>query len=152
MCVVDVLAPTIASGRPQDAPSASIKRPVQSVRTHLLELLKFSLLQGSFARGLRMHDIVRGYTRGLAESEPGGLRAMQRRAIEAVGAALEAPGGSESTSESTELLAWVIEHLPHHAAEAFVPEQPLLPDRLMAGLVMRHSSLEVRRAAAQALN
>ena len=99
-------------------------------------------------KGLSMHDLVRGYTLVCAANQPGGLRAMQRRVLEALGAALEASG----SGANPDLLAYAMVHLAHHAAQARDAATPLLSDSLMHQLVTKHPSLEVRKAAAAPLS
>lgn len=104
---------------------------VSSVRRWLRIALDHSLVLGSISEGVRMHDLVRDFSRSLAAARSeGGLAQMQRRALSALLAA--APEGgfvdlslATEAERGSELSLYVSVQMPFHLQEAFPPEVPV---------------------------
>ena len=119
---------------------------VSSVRRWLRIAIDHSLILGSISEGIRMHDLVRDYSRQLAASrKDGGLAAIQRRAFSAILAA--APEGgfvdlalASTADKGAELSLYFAVQAPFHLSEALPADMPIATidgkvDELVLGLL-----------------
>ncbi|KAL1507034.1 hypothetical protein AB1Y20_007896 [Prymnesium parvum] len=165
IAVIDALAPMIAreSGVPllRKPPSGNdwlsthgaIRQRHRSVaatstRMCLLMLLRHSLVQGSIALGVSLHDIVRAYALARAAEAEGGMRAMQRRVLRAL---LEALGVEHAAGAGgrTELSKYAQLQLAHHVRGARDGGAPLREDALLVDALLGHADESVRRLVAE---
>ena len=170
IAVVDALAALVlceaeragaaGGGAAADAGRPSPRECLQ-VRKLCLELLRLSLLSGSIARGLGLHDVVRDFAIARARARPGGLAALQRRVAVALASASPGSGPTfqdlatetdASNCRGSELDFYVSHHLGHHVRQCLVVHADgEAADPTLALWLCSHADRTVRRGAAQGL-
>ena len=113
--------------RPVLKKGMSVREIASSVRRWLREALRHSLLLGSIADGIRMHDLVRDYTIARAYRRDGGLGGFQLRVVSALLSAMPEGGFVDLTfaaeaDKGTQLSFYVSQQLSHHLSGAFLGE------------------------------
>ena len=120
-------SPANTQSRPVLKKGMSTRELASCVRRWLREALRHSLLLGSIADGIRMHDLVRDYTVARAYRRDGGLGSVQLRVVSALLAAMPEGGFVDLTfaaeaDKGTQLSFYVSQHLTHHLSGAFLGE------------------------------
>ena len=124
-------SPSKLGGNTQSRPvlkkGMSARELASSVRRWLREALRHSLLLGSIADGIRMHDLVRDYTIARAYRRDGGLGGVQLRVVSALLSAMPEAGFVDLTfaaeaDKGTQLSFYVSQQLSHHLSGAFLGE------------------------------
>ena len=105
-------------------PLAKSRSQISDVRRWLREALRHSLLIGSIADGIRMHDLVRDYTLSRAQSRhAGGLRGIQLSVLSALFASRPEGGFIDPTfaaeDRNTAISFYVGQQLHYHLSGAF---------------------------------
>ena len=113
--------------RPALKKGMSARELASSVRRWLREALRHSLLLGSIADGIRMHDLVRDYTIARTYKRDGGLGGVQLRVVSALLSAIPEGGFVDLTfaaeaDKGTQLSFYVSQQLSHHLSGAFPGE------------------------------
>ena len=135
----DQTPPAKAAPPPKLSKRASSRHAASSlVRRWLREAIRHSLVMGSIADGLRMHDLVRDFTLARAADREGGVAALQRDALRAMLKAgletgREKGGGGfvdlvvamDAGERGADLPAYVSLSLRHHLAGALDETTPL---------------------------
>ena len=120
-------SPSNTQARPVLKKGMSARELASSVRRWLREALRHSLLLGSIADGIRMHDLVRDYTIARAYRRDGGLGGLQLRVVSALLSAMPEGGFVDVTfaaeaDKGTQLSFYVSQQLSHHLSGAFPGE------------------------------
>ena len=120
-------SPSNTQSRPVLKKGMSARELASSVRRWLREALRHSLLLGSIADGIRMHDLVRDYTVARAYRRDGGLGGLQLRVVSALLSAMPEGGFVDLTfaaeaDKGTQLSFYVSQQLSHHLSGAFLGE------------------------------
>ncbi|KAL1507035.1 hypothetical protein AB1Y20_007897 [Prymnesium parvum] len=118
------------------------------VRRCLKLLVDHSLVQGSIALGVSLHDIVRAYALARAAEAEGGMRAMQRRVLRALLEALSVEHAAGAGGR-TELSKYAQLQLAHHVRGARDGGAPLREDALLVDALLGHADESVRRLVAE---
>ena len=120
-------SPSNTQSRPVLKKGMSTRELASSVRRWLREALRHSLLLGSIADGIRMHDLVRDYTVARAYRRDGGLGGLQLRVVSTLLSAMPEGGFVDLTfaaeaDKGTQLSFYVSQQLSHHLSGAFLGE------------------------------
>ena len=120
-------SPSNTQSRPVLKKGMSARELASSVRRWLREALRHSLLLGSIADGIRMHDLVRDYTIARAYRHDGGLGGLQLRVVSTLLSAMPEGGFVDLTfaaeaDKGTQLSFYVSQQLSHHLSGAFPGE------------------------------
>jgi len=117
---------------------AVVSLPRLKVRKWLTSLLKASLLSGSGATGVSVHDLVRNVMMVRAEAEVGGMLFLQRGVLRVFLAAYD----SITDCDGGPLRDFIVRSIRHHVTYSQQPGVPLHQDELLMG-VLSHKSSEI---------
>ena len=146
VAVLDVIAPLVCERAGVDGSKLHLK-----VRKWLQLMLKASLLCGSVAKGVSVHDLVRDVMIARANAADGGMVGLQRHALRLMLAAHDAALHNEGETAAT-LAAFIPRALRHHMLLAKQPNVPLRDDDLlMSTLTGDNSSAIIRTQAVRAV-
>ena len=138
---LELLAPIISQRVAVVSLSPHIK-----VQKWLTSLLRASLLSGSGAYGVSVHDLVRDVMMMRAEAEAGGMVGLQREVLRAFIAAY-CHDSSEAGGDGP-LKDFIVRSIHHHVNYSQQPGVPLHEDELLMTVLSHTSSVISSRSAA----